>query len=313
VTPASLLEIFRSDVQDQEEPYLWDNTEIYRYMDAAQIEFARLSDYFIDSTTFGSIQVAVTGAMTGDPNLTFANTSPATITRDAGSWLTDGFVANMGTTVSSSVSNNGTYSVAIVTATILTLSATDSLVAEGPTNGHVVTGVLANPGILTITNANRILRIRRAKLALQSRPLTLKTVDQVDRNGILGDDYGLRNAFNWETSVGSPYVLITDWDRNTVRLVPHPSSNDTLALSVYRKPLTTIVQGATSFEVIEEEHHRTLALWMKHLAYLKQDADTFDDKLSNTFATEFFSEVSKVRRDSRRQHLVAGTTKYGGL
>lgn len=80
------------------------------------------------------------GTLTGDPNLTFADTNPDTITRAAGSWLDDGFVAGMVITVALSSSNNGTFTIASLTATVITLVAGDTLVAEGPANGITVTG-----------------------------------------------------------------------------------------------------------------------------------------------------------------------------
>ena len=78
-------------------------------------------------------------AMAGDPDLTFADADPDTITRDAGSWVDDGFVAGMEITVDSA-DNDGTFTLAIVAALVLTLVGSDELVAEGPTAGHTVTG-----------------------------------------------------------------------------------------------------------------------------------------------------------------------------
>lgn len=78
--------------------------------------------------------------LTGNPNLTFADASPDTITRAAGSFITDGFKAGMTITVAGSTSNNGTYTVATVGALVLTLDPGDALAAEGPSNGRTITG-----------------------------------------------------------------------------------------------------------------------------------------------------------------------------
>lgn len=85
-----------------------------------------------------------TAAMTGDPDLTFADADPDTITRAAGSWITDGFEAGMLITVDSA-SNDGTFTIASLTATVITLIGSDTLVAEGPTGGHTVTGAAVLP------------------------------------------------------------------------------------------------------------------------------------------------------------------------
>ncbi len=72
----------------------------------------------------------VTLAATG--NLTFADANPDTITRASGSWVTDGVVAGDVIIITGSASNDGSYTVASVTALVATLVATDELTAEGP-------------------------------------------------------------------------------------------------------------------------------------------------------------------------------------
>ncbi len=88
-----------------------------------------------------------TGVMTGDPNLTFADADPDTILRAAGSWATDGFAAGQDIRVDSA-SNDGTYEIDTITTQtnpddLITLVGGDTLVAEGPTNGHTVEAVLS--------------------------------------------------------------------------------------------------------------------------------------------------------------------------
>lgn len=73
---------------------------------------------------------AVTLASTG--NLTFADANPDTITRASGSWSGDGVEVGDVITITGSASNNGSYTIAAVGTTDLTLVATDALVAEGP-------------------------------------------------------------------------------------------------------------------------------------------------------------------------------------
>jgi hypothetical protein len=79
-------------------------------------------------------------SLTGNPNLTFADADPDTITRAAGSFVTDGFTAGDSIVVSGTVSNDGTYTIDTggVAASVLTLIATDTLSAEGPTNDHLL-------------------------------------------------------------------------------------------------------------------------------------------------------------------------------
>lgn len=78
----------------------------------------------------------VSARMTGSPTLTFAEVGATgdTITRSAGSWVTDGFAVGDTVTIGGSVSNNVTGVIAALTATVITFDATD-LVAEGPVAG----------------------------------------------------------------------------------------------------------------------------------------------------------------------------------
>ncbi len=61
MTPEELAELFRSDVEDEDanDP-LWSDTEVYSYMDQAQKQFARETDYFSDVTTSEIVDVSVT-------------------------------------------------------------------------------------------------------------------------------------------------------------------------------------------------------------------------------------------------------------
>ena len=68
-------------------------------------------------------------------DITFADANPDTITRASGSFVTDGYVANDRVDGSGSASNDGKYTIATVAALVLTLIASDTLVAEGPVAG----------------------------------------------------------------------------------------------------------------------------------------------------------------------------------
>lgn len=73
-------------------------------------------------------QVTASGGRT----LTFADADPDTITASSGDFTSDGFAPGMTLTVAGTSSNNGTYTIATVTATVITLVSGDALAAEGP-------------------------------------------------------------------------------------------------------------------------------------------------------------------------------------
>jgi hypothetical protein len=87
-------------------------------------------------------ELANAPTLTGNPNITFTNAAPATITRAAGSWITDRFIVGQLITVTNTASNNGTYTIAGVTAATLTLKAGQTLTNEGPINNVGIAGVL---------------------------------------------------------------------------------------------------------------------------------------------------------------------------
>lgn len=82
--------------------------------------FGRYLPAAVDAT-----QITASGGRT----LTFAN-SGGTVTASSGSFITDGYKAGMVLTVASSLSNDGTYTITAVTATVITVS--ESITDEGP-------------------------------------------------------------------------------------------------------------------------------------------------------------------------------------
>lgn len=74
---------------------------------------------------------------TGGETLTFADANPDTITRSAGSWITDGFARGDRILIAGTASNNGTFDVDTVSATVLTLQLVEVLAAETPAGAGV--------------------------------------------------------------------------------------------------------------------------------------------------------------------------------
>jgi len=101
---------------------------------------------------------AVRVRMAGTPDLTFTPGGAPTVTRDAGSWVTDGFRAGQRVRVVGSTSNdNGPkteYLIAVVSALVLTLDPAVTLAAEGPTSGVSVVSYAYGEGRVDITIRN---------------------------------------------------------------------------------------------------------------------------------------------------------------
>lgn len=88
----------------------------------------------------------VKGRWDGTGDLTFADANPDTITRASGSWVDDGFQEGDQITVEGSADNNGTFTIAGLTATVITLVAGDALTAE------VITAATEGPSFELFTS-----------------------------------------------------------------------------------------------------------------------------------------------------------------
>ena len=78
--------------------------------------------------------------MTGAATLAFAAGGPGTITRSTGSFLVDGFKAGMSVTPGGTTVNTGTYTIASLTATVITLSAGDTITTEAAAGSRTLVG-----------------------------------------------------------------------------------------------------------------------------------------------------------------------------
>lgn len=164
----------------------------------------------------------------------------------------------------------------------------------------------------------RITKIRGARLVSTGRQLTPKKYQDVEADGYGSNDYDSYATFttlNWEDSTGNPIILITDWEKDKARLVPIPTVNDTLNLRVYRLPLEDITEDSLEFEITETEYQTGLTYWMKHLAYLKNDADVFNMELSEEGHRLALSFMNDADRDIQRLRAgsTVGAVRYGGL
>lgn len=157
---AAQTKLFRSimlmgDMQDANDANAF-NTQLNAY-ETTDKRFVYGRAGIVDRLPLAALsQVSV--SMTGSPSLTFAEVGATgdTITRSAGSWITDGFQVGDVITVAGSASNNVTGPIASLTATVITLGTTD-LVDEGPVSSVTVT---ASPGLTFANSGDTVTRNR---------------------------------------------------------------------------------------------------------------------------------------------------------
>lgn len=211
-----LYELFRSEVADIAEPYLWADDEVFHYANEAQKTFCRLTGGLPDATTPAVTQVTLTA---GNP---WAALSPLILK---------------------------------------------------------IRGINGADGRYIDPVNYEDLQERRIKL---------------------------------DARVDKPTTLILGMETDKVRAYPVPSANEVLALLVYRLPLKTIDDFDQKLE-IAAQHHTALLLWMKHLAYSKADAETFDKgkavEFERAFQTYCFSAQTEKDTAKHKTRVVS----YGGL
>lgn len=129
----------------------------------------------------------------------------------------------------------------------------------------------------------RVLRIRRAKLASDTQPLS--------KVGYSDLDY--KNS-DWEVEKGDPLFYIQDFGGNKIRLAPIPSAADTLTLTVQRTqsdPLS--VEELDCEPEIPVQFHYELLDYVYHLCYRRRDDDTYDPQQASDHLRAFDSKFGQ--------------------
>ncbi len=145
-----------------------------------------------------------------------------------------------------------------------------------------------------------ILKIRSAYRKNTGHPVHVINVEDMAPNGMYFDGMA-----------GTLKAIITGMDQDKVRVWPAPREDVTVVLSVFRLPLTTITDDQP-FE-IPLQHHRHLLMWVKHLAYGVQDAETFDRTKSQEFKDRFEAYCFTTEQEQARARHKPRSVAYGGI
>ena len=122
--------------------------------------------------------------------------------------------------------------------------------------------------------------------------------------GIVRDDYGLRTFVHPDLdAVGQPTHFTRDYDDGQMRLWPVPMYAGVITAIATALPAELHPGMPMPFSAPQDRH--LMLLWMKKLAYAKQDADTLDLQRSKDFEAEYRDlvltrryEVDRTRRDT---------------
>lgn len=141
--------------------------------------------------------------------------------------------------------------------------------------------VIANTAAYPLDD--RIIAVRNVTLDGKSKGLTGHTVSELEEC-----------VSNWAVQTGEPIGIATDYETGKIRLFPIPLVDGLVRLRVVRMPLVELV-ALNDVPEIKKHYHRSLIHWIKHMAYLKKDADTLDKSASAESLALFEMEFGKPK------------------
>jgi hypothetical protein len=161
-----------------------------------------------------------------------------------------------------------------------------------------------SPSLLRVMTATR-----------ESDGAEVKVINNTDLPNLFaaGTDYGNLRSLMMTNKPGPVEWLILGQQRNTAKVIQIPMVADALLLNIYRLPLVNIVDGGHPLDEVAEDHHIYLLDWMKHLAYKKQDAETFDKTKSDEAEVAFRNYCAQCKAEWERYKHKTRVVAYGGL
>lgn len=283
-----LLAQFRSEVSDEAAPYLWGDALVYSYINDAQKWFCRLTNGVSDSRTPRVTKIAI------QPGVVWYDTDPSIlkvrkVTRaDTGR---DVPVVNAERMADFGIRFDGKVEVLGALVQGLEEHALRAWPVP-PANTRIETtcvgGALIGATSIIVASAEG-LYAGQSVSGVGIAPFTTVVM-------ITGTTVTL--SLPTSAAVAASAAIFFDL---------------TVELSVFRLPLTEITEDGEQALEIDSQHHIHLLLWVKSLAYNKQDADAFDRRKSDDFAQDFRSYCAGVKKEQDRARRVVGTVQYGGL
>lgn len=150
----------------------------------------------------------------------------------------------------------------------------------------------------------RIIRLKYAEL-----DTTGKILEPVEIEDLIGIQ-------NWRGQTGTPNSYIVDESDATIRLYPTPVVNDTAYLTYYRLPLLDLDWDTNTLTPeISSEYQIEMLDYAAYLAYMKDEANTFDPTRAASYLTLFDSNFGNTSAysEQRRKRSVGRGVRYGGI
>lgn len=150
--------------------------------------------------------------------------------------------------------------------------------------------------------SDRILKLRAAYQTSDGAPIEVINFEDMGRLGI-----------RFDGRTGPVQYLIIGLQPNLGFFYPVPTIANTVQLLVDRLPITAITNVGSQVLEIAEPHHRHLTLWMRALAYLKQDAQTADKTKAADFDAKFHAYCDQAKEEKARAMHKTRIVRYSGV
>lgn len=144
--------------------------------------------------------------------------------------------------------------------------------------------------------------------------LKIRTIyDGIRRREVEMMNLEVREMCRRSDAKGEISGVIVDTDMHQMQLYPLPVEDGWLELTVWRLPRMTLSAADDSQFEIDEHHVMHLLMWMKHLAYSKHDAETYDKTKAAEFQQAFYHYCDESKRERERREHRPRTVAYGGI
>lgn len=134
----------------------------------------------------------------------------------------------------------------------------------------------------------RIIAIRRIRLASQSNQLRMSRVREMD---------SFNPGWDASSSQSTPSFAILDYETDKIYLYPTPAVADDLQMTVVREPVK-VLNSEDDAPEIAPRWHLSLIEWMKFRTYINEDSELFDAKAADRALALFEQEFGPKRSAS---------------
>lgn len=156
-----------------------------------------------------------------------------------------------------------------------------------------------------------ILRFDKAQRESDGREITI--ANWTDQALMRRDDYGVSSFLYNDRAPGEVRYMVIGGEVGKVKWVSPPAADDVALLQVYRLPLAHIVDETHTLSEVNEDYHIHLLDWMKHLAYLKRDTETYNKRASDEHRAAFIQSCAEAKAEMDRYRSKVRVVQYGGL